>query len=410
MDLRRDAERIIREAIQAVMPEKAVEDALSTLEFTPGRLLVVAIGKAAWNMASAALSHLGDKVDGGCVITKYGHSRGDLPPLTIYEAGHPVPDENSYLATEAALSLTQNLTANDTVLFLVSGGGSSLFEAPLIDPQEMEDIGSQLLRCGAHITEINAIRKRLSRVKGGRFAQHCAPARVVALLLSDVLGDRPDVIASGPACVDMSGAVEPLDIVRKYGLKLSANAMDCLRQPLPDNLPNAENHISGSVRQLCQAAETSARAMGYEPVLLTDRLACEARDAGRMMGETALRNQDATRPLAFIAGGETVVHVQGDGLGGRNQELALSAVPYLAKCRNTLLFSVGSDGTDGPTDAAGGMVDANIQKLLQMRKISLEDVLRRNDAYHALKAVDGLIFTGPTGTNVNDLTVLLIDR
>ena len=410
MDLRRDAERIIREAIQAVMPEKAVEDALSTLEFTPGRLLVVAIGKAAWNMASAALSHLGDQVDGGCVITKYGHSRGDLPPLTIYEAGHPVPDENSYLATEAALSLTQNLTVNDTVLFLVSGGGSALFEAPLIDPQELEDIGSQLLRCGAHITEINAIRKRLSRVKGGRFAQHCAPARVVALLLSDVLGDRPDVIASGPACVDMSGGVEPLDIVRKYGLKLSANAMECLRRPLPDSLPNAENHISGSVRQFCQAAETSARAMGYEPVLLTDRLACEARDAGRMMGETALRHQDATRPLAIISGGETVVHVQGDGLGGRNQELALSAVPYLAKCRDTLLFSVGSDGTDGPTDAAGGMVDANTQKLLQMRKISLEDVQRRNDAYHALKAVDGLIFTGPTGTNVNDLTVLLIDR
>ena len=410
MDLRKDAARIIREAIQAVMPEKAVLDALSTMEFSRGRLLVVAIGKAAWNMASAAVSHLGDRVDGGCVITKYGHSRGPLPPLSIYEAGHPVPDENSYLATEAALSMTANLSGEDTVLFLVSGGGSALFEAPLISPREMELIGEQLLRSGAHITEINAVRKRLSRVKGGRFARHCASARVVALLLSDVLGDRPDVIASGPACVDASTGPDALEIVAKYDLHLSDAAMDCLLRPLPDSLPNAENHISGSVRQLCQAAAKVAERLGYAPTILTDQLQCEARDAGKMMGETAIRHQEASRPLAFIAGGETVVHVQGNGLGGRNQELALAAVPYIAKCRDTLLFSVGSDGTDGPTDAAGGMVDANTQRLLQMRNISVEDALRQNDAYHALQAADGLIFTGPTGTNVNDLTVLLISR
>jgi len=344
------------------------------------------------------------------VITKYGHSRGDIPGLLIREAGHPVPDRAGYAATEEALHMTEDLRPEDTVIFLVSGGGSALFEVPMISPEEMESVNQQLIRCGASISEINSVRKRLSRVKGGRFAEHCAPARVFSVLLSDVLGDRLDVIASGPACVDTGSPEKALQIVCKYGLHLSSEAAQCVRMPLPSNLHHVDNYITGSVRQLCEAASRTAEALGYQPIFLTDRLCCEAREAGVFLGSVALSHQNTERSLAFICGGETVVHVKGNGKGGRNQELALSAAAVLSQCRDTLLFSVGSDGTDGPTDAAGGAVDEHTLERLAGAGMNLTEVLNRNDAYHGLKAVDGLIFTGPTGTNVNDLTVLLIRR
>lgn len=409
MNLRQDSERIIRHAIGSVMPGEAVKRILTGMKHPKGKLLIVAIGKAAWTMSSAALELLGERVDGGCVITKYGHSQGALSPLMIFEAGHPVPDENSYRATEAVLELTHDLTEDDMVLFLVSGGGSALFELPRISAGEMEKINQQLLASGADITEINTIRKRLSQVKGGRFGLHCAPAKVVSILLSDVLGDRLDMIASGPAAPDSSKG-DALHIAARYGLQLSIEAIDCLRQPLPDTLPNVENHISGSVRQLCQAAEEAAKALGYETVFLTDALQCEAKQAGAFLGAVARSHQSTTKSLAFICGGETVVHVHGSGRGGRNQELALAAAPYLSQCTDTLLFSVGSDGTDGPTDAAGGIVDENTQHLLQKRNFTVENLLENNDAYNGLKAANGLVFTGPTGTNVNDFSVLLIRR
>lgn len=410
MDIFDHSERIIRESIAAVMPGEAVKKALLGRGFDSGRLILVAVGKAAWSMAEAAVQQLGRRIHQGMVITKYGHSRGPLDGLAIREAGHPVADAAGFAATEDVLRMTEKLRHEDTVLFLVSGGGSALFEAPLVTPEEAEKVGEELLRSGASIREVNAVRKRLSRVKGGRFAAHCAPAKVFSVLLSDVLGNRADVIASGPCCVDESTAAEALEVVEKYGISLSPEARKCMETPLPAKLDNVENHITGSVSHLCEAAVIHAQKLGYKPILLTDALACEAREAGAFFGSVALSHQQTEESLAFIAGGETVVHMKGNGKGGRNQELALAAAEALNQCRETLLFSVGSDGTDGPTDAAGGRVDEHTLDKLAAAGVSVETALNNNDAYHALRAADGLIFTGPTGTNVNDLTVLLIRR
>lgn len=410
MNLKQDAEAVIAAALHAAMPDTAVQKALQALPPCRGRLVLVAVGKAAWQMASAALAVLKDRVDGGIVITKYGHARGALPGLCVREAGHPVPDENSYAATQAAIDLVTPLTGDDLVLFLLSGGGSALFEKPLIDGGELAALTKQLLASGADIVEINTIRKRLSAVKGGRFAALCAPARVFSVVLSDIIGDPLDMIASGPAYPDGSTTEQALYIVEKYGLALSAEAMALLRAETPKSLPHVETHVTGSVRQLCAAAETSCRELGYRPTVLTASLCCEAREAGRFFAAIAAYYQQSRESVAFIAGGETVVHVRGKGLGGRNQELALSAAQGIAGMADTALFSFGSDGTDGPTDAAGGYVDGRTCAALEAQGRRIADALDDNDAYHALRAVDGLLMTGATGTNVNDLTVLLVRR
>ena len=406
--LRSCADQIVGASIRAVLPDEAVRRALK--DFHPeGRTVLVAAGKAAWQMAHAAVAVLGH-VDGGVVVTKYDHVKGKIPGVTCCEAGHPVPDANSFAATQKALELVQGLQPEDTVLFLLSGGGSALFEKPLIPAEELQDITSQLLASGADIVEMNTIRKRLSGVKGGRFAQACAPAQVFSIVLSDILGDPLDMIASGPAYPDSSTSAQAMAIVKKYGLQLSQHAQSLLAQETPKTLSNVETHITGSVRQLCVSAEETARSLGYTPVVLTDSLRCTARDAGSFLASIAQYNQSSEKSLAFIAGGETVVHLTGTGLGGRNQEIALSAAQEIAGFRDTAVFSFGSDGTDGPTDAAGGYCDGESRAALAAQGISIPDVLQQNDAYHALKKCDGLILTGPTGTNVNDLSVLLIRR
>lgn len=301
--LRRDADAIVRASLNAVLPDEAVRRALKNFRPQGGRVLLVAAGKAAWQMAHAAVKFLG-RVDGGVVVTKYGHVKGTIPGVDCCEAGHPVPDENGFAATRKALELVQGLTAEDTVLFLLSGGGSALFEKPLIPGAELQQ-------------------------------------------------------------------------------------------------------ITGSVRELCSAAANACRELGYEPVILTDRLCCEAREAGSFLGSIARTHAGQGKKLAFLAGGETVVHLTGTGLGGRNQELALAAAPVIAGL-DAAVFSVGSDGTDGPTDAAGGYVDGSTAAALAQNQLNVYDVLQNNDAYHALKAVDGLIITGATGTNVNDVAVVLI--
>ena len=404
--LRRDADEIIRASIQAVLPDEAVRRALKACRPKGGRVLLVAAGKAAWQMAHAAVKALG-RVDGGVVVTKYDHVRGEIPGVDCYEAGHPVPDDNSFAATQKALALVQGLTAEDTVLFLLSGGGSALFEKPLIPGGELQDITNQLLASGADIVEMNTIRKRLSGVKGGRFAQHCAPARVFSIVLSDILGDPLDMIASGPAVPDGSTCVQALAIAEKYHLNLSEQAKALLAQETPKALDNVTTQITGSVRELCTAAAKACRELGYEPILLTDQLCCEAKEAGSFLGSIARTHAGQGKKLAYIAGGETVVHLTGKGLGGRNQELALAAAPVLAG-RNAAVFSVGSDGTDGPTDAAGGYVDGDTAAALTAKGWNLFDTLQNNDAYHALRAVEGLIITGATGTKVNDVAVALI--
>ncbi len=409
MTLRDDADRIITAAIRSALPDAAVARALEHKRF-PGRVFLVSAGKAAWQMAKAAADIMGDAIAQGVVITKYEHARGDIPRTRVFEAGHPVPDENSFLATEETLKLTTGLREDDTVLFLLSGGGSALFEKPLVAPAELQDITKQLLACGADIVEMNIVRKRLSAVKGGRFALHCRPANVFAIVLSDIIGDPLDMIASGPAYPDASTCEQAMDIVKRYGLRLSAHAMDCLQAETPKSLENVETLVTGSVRQLCASAEETCVALGYRPTVLTDSLCCTARDAGSFFASIARYHAKTQEPLAFIAGGETVVHLKGKGKGGRNQELALAAAAGISGLKDTAVFSVGSDGTDGPTDAAGGYADGYTAQALSHAGISLFDELEDNNAYYALGQCGGLIKTGATGTNVNDLSVLLIKR
>ena len=404
--LRRDAEAIVRSAVAAVLPDRAVERALEGMEF-PGRVFLVAAGKAAWQMSRAAVECLQRPPDGGVCVTKYGHVPGAIEGVECIEAGHPVPDENSFRGAERILELTKDLRETDTVLFLLSGGGSALFEKPLIPGEELQDITGQLLACGADIVKINTIRKRLSAVKGGKFARWCAPARVEAVVLSDILGDPLDMIASGPAAADSSTCADALAIAKECGLRLSAEAWECLNTETPKSLTNVHTQVIGSVRQLCTAAAAECEKLGYEPVFLTDMLSCEASEAGSMLASILRSHAGCGRRLAFLAGGETVVHLTGKGLGGRNQEIALGAAQGLAGL-NACVISVGSDGTDGPTDAAGGYADGDTLAALAEKGLNPAAVLRENDAYHALGAVDGLIFTGPTGTNVNDIAVALL--
>ena len=410
MTIRSDAKKIVKSALFAAMPDTAVKEALTHLKTKGGKLVLVAAGKAAWQMAKAASDVLGDKITEGLVITKYDHVKGDIPGIKCFEAGHPVPDDNSFNATAAAIEAVTGLSAKDTVLFLVSGGGSALFEKPLVSGAVLQDITKQLLACGADITEINTIRKRLSAVKGGKFAQICAPAHVFSIILSDIIGDPLDMIASGPAYPDSTTQADAEGIIEKYKLQVSSEIKALLKIETPKKLKNVETHVTGSVKQLCKAAIASCKELGYEPHFLTASLNCEARDAGSFLAAIARDNQDVEHSVAYICGGETVVHLTGKGKGGRNQEIALSAAAGIAGLKNTAVFSFGSDGTDGPTDAAGGYADGKTVAALAKEGIKIPKILVENDAYHALQKVDGLIMTGPTGTNVNDLTVVLIKR
>ena len=334
--LRDDAERIMRGSLRQVLPDEAVRRELKGFVPSKGKNVLVAVGKAAWRMAAAA-AEAPFRIDEGIVITKYGHVEKKLCGIRCFEAGHPIPDENGFQATEEVLRLVSDLTGQDTVLFLLSGGGSALFEKPLVSKTELKDITGQLMACGADIVEINTIRKRLSAVKGGRFAKACAPARVFSIVLSDILGDPLDMIASGPAYPDASTCDEALEIADRYRLRLSEAAKELLRKETPKALDNITTVVTGSVSRLCLAAAKE----------------CKSLD-------------------------------------------------------NVCLFSFGSDGTDGPTDAAGGFVDSNSGERLSELGIDIEKVLSDNDSYRALSQIDGLLVTGPTGTNVNDVSIGLI--
>lgn len=408
-----DAHIIIEESIKNVLPEKAVEKALSNKIFT-GKIVVVSIGKAAWTMANAAKNILGNSIEKGIVVTKYHHSQGDIEGFEIIEAGHPILDENSVLGTTRAIEIVKGLNKEDQVIFLVSGGGSALFEKPAegLSLSDTQKVSNDLLNCGANIVEMNTIRKHLSDVKGGKFAAYCAPAKVYSIVLSDVIGDRLDSIASGPAYPDSSTVAEALNIVKKYNLQFNDSIMATLKKETPKELYNVDTVITGSVSELCKAAALNAEKLGYTPYVLSSTLECEAKEAGKFLASMAkeVRNGNLfglNPPCAIIVGGETTVKIQGNGLGGRNQELALSAAEGISAMKDTLIFSLGSDGTDGPTDAAGGIVDGDTISKLGELGIDYEAILANNDSYHALEAVGGLIMTGATGTNVNDVMVVL---
>lgn len=407
MDMRNDAEKIYTRAIEAALPDNAVRAALNDIDLQ-GNIYVVAVGKAAWQMGKTASEILGSRIRDGIVITKHGYSNGPVEHLEVYEAGHPVPDDDSYAATEKVLEMVEPLGEGDCVLFLLSGGGSALFEKPLIPVEDMSRLTKELLASGADINEMNTLRKRFSAVKGGKFALACTPAKLYNIVLSDVIGDRVDSIASGPVTPDSTTAAQAKEIADKYGITMTEQMRSLIENETPKSISNVETKVIGSVNQLCRSAAETCAELGYEPVILTSSLSCTAKDAGVFLSNIAQEYAVAGRKRAFIAGGETVVFITGDGLGGRNQELALAAAENIAGMQNVCVFSVGSDGTDGPTDAAGGYVDGSTKNALEEKGISIFRTLQNNDSYHALDACGGLIRTGATGTNVNDLSVLLI--
>jgi len=408
--LREDAGFIIKNTLKEINPHKAVQDALKDYS---GNAYIFAIGKAAWSMARAASEALKERALGGVVITKYDHSMGEIGNLHIFEAGHPLPDENGAIASEYAINYFGSLSDDDNIIFLISGGGSALFECPEVGVslKDIEGFSKELLRSGADIKEINTVRKRLSKVKGGKFAKICEPAKIHSIILSDVLGDDPGFIASGPAYVDSSAPDAAIRTLEKYDIDAPEHLLPLLKKELPREITNAETRIIGSVRQLCGTVADISKSLGYTPYILTENMTCQAREAGSLIGSIAAQN--AINPVfdvpcAIIFGGETVVKVTGSGKGGRNQEIALSAASHISGLPNVCLFSLGSDGTDGPTDAAGGVVDgSSYEKYLNLGR-SPEEYLNENDSYSLLEESGDLLVTGPTGTNVNDVTVVLI--
>lgn len=412
MTLRDEALEVGRDAVTAMLPDTAVRSALS--EYSPsGRVVLVAIGKAAWSMAKAAWEELGTQIEQGIVITKDDHAGGEIGPLIIREASHPIIDERALSATQEALSMVSDLSSDDTVLFLVSGGGSALFEKPVegISLSDLQEIATTLMNKGADIVTLNAVRKRCSSVKGGRFALAAAPARVEALILSDVLGDKLDSIASGPAAPDPVHNDEVKAIVERFGLTENPAIQKALEQDTPKSLDNVSSRIIGSVSVLCEHTRRELVERGYNTLQLTSTLQGEAREVGGFLAEIAREIREhghpVTPPCAILLGGETVVHVTGEGKGGRNQEMALAAALAIEGLEETVVLCLASDGTDGPTDATGGLVDGQSAARIRDAGLDPRDLLERNDAYPALEASQDLLKSGPTGTNVNDIAVVL---
>lgn len=378
------------------------------------RVLVLAVGKAAVPMARAALSVLRDSIAGGLVVTKATDDAAvpSVDGLTVLAAAHPLPDERSVHAGERAVALLEAAGERDLVLVLLSGGGSALLTLPEdgIGLDDMRDLTVALLRSGATIDEVNALRRRCDRVKGGGLARAAFPATVAVLVLSDVVGDDLSAIASGPFVAPDASQLDARAVVERYGLRgrLPASVSRSLDAPAPATVatwPNIRHTIIANVEAAAEGAIAQAQASGFETELLTTTLHGEARDVGaevaRMLVET-----DRPSPCCWIAGGETTVTLRGDGLGGRNQELALATVPVLAGHDDRLLVSLATDGGDGPTDAAGAVVGGGTLGRGQTLGLDPRAYLQRNDAYHYFEPLGDLLKPGPTHTNVNDLVLL----
>ena len=405
MSLNEDAKRIAAAAVRGALPYENTLKKLRELAL-PGAPAVIAVGKAAVPMARAAADCFGSRISAGLLITKYEHL-GDFcdPAFECMEAAHPVSDENSVLAAEKALALAAGLTAADTLLVLLSGGGSALMEKSAVPAETQRDVTKKLLSRGADIREINAIRKRLSLVKGGRLAAAAYPARVITLALSDVPDNDPGVIASGPTVPDETPDAEVLGVAAKY-LPDVPEILPLLKRGEPPRVNGGGYFYVGDIRILCEAAKKEAEALGYETEIVSRSLAGEARDTA-----AAILAAVPCRPgkRAYLYAGETTVTLRGTGKGGRNQEMALAAAVALRGKENVCFLSVGSDGTDGPTDAAGGMADGGTYEKMRNAGVIPEEALKNNDSYNALRAAGALIVTGPTGTNVNDIIVVLTD-
>ena len=379
------------------------------------RVLVLAVGKAAPPMARAALDVTAGQVSAGLVISKAddGGLPPDVGPLPVIAAAHPVPDERSLRAGRRAMELLEGAGEHDLVLALLSGGGSALITWPQ-DGLALDDIRSltqALLASGATINEVNALRRRCDRVKGGGLLRAAYPATVAVLVLSDVIGDDLAAIASGPFVPDRE-PVDTLAVVERYGLRsrLPGHILHLLESLSPPSLPahaaRVHHTIIANVKAAAEGAAAEARARGVEAEVLTTTLGGEARDAGRDLARWLVASADRPRPFCLIAGGETTVTLRGDGLGGRNQELALAAVETLAGHHDLLLVALATDGGDGPTGAAGAVVSGETLSRGQALGLDPQAFLLRNDAYHYFEPLGDLLKPGPTETNVNDLALL----
>lgn len=435
--LRTDASKIFSAALHAADPRAAVERVLSRrgdtlllndqpiFDFNKGTLRVIGAGKAGAPMAQAVEDILGATGALGAVTVKYGHL---VPTRTIevYEAGHPLPDENTLRATLSLISQLEELTANDLVLCLFSGGGSALMEW-LVEGVTLDDLRvftHALLRCGATIYELNTLRKHISRVKGGQLARLAQPARVVSLILSDVLGSPLDVIASGPTAPDSSTFADCLALVEKYHLSdtfprsILSQYERGARGEIPDT-PKADDPLFTRVTNViiadnqiaCDAAAQQAQALGYAVHLLSTQMQGEAREIGIELGKLAKgknnETQNPPRRICWLGGGEPTVKLQGHGKGGRAQELVLAAALEIAGDAEIVVLSAGTDGSDGPTDAAGAIADNGTVSRARALGLDVNAFLQENDSYHFFQALDDLVITGPTNTNVNDLMIAL---
>ena len=434
---------VLSAAFQAVEPGAAIEKHLQRvgdhlivggIPYTLSvydRVFLVGAGKASIPMGIAAARLLGDRLTAGVLITKEGYWGEDvqtpIPGLEIFSGGHPLPNERGWYATQKIVNLLSTAREGDLVLCLISGGGSALLTDPVegISLEDIQALTASLLRSGANIGEINTLRKHLDRVKGGGLAHLAAPATVISLILSDVVGDPLDIIASGPCVPDLTTFEDALAVLQRYHLLeetppkiikyLQKGAASCIPEtPKPGDhiFDHTQNIIVGSSYQAAQAGLERARGLGWNSSLLTTFLQGEARQAGRTLAAIA-RQVDATgepspRPACLIAAGETTVTVRGGGTGGRNQELALAAVPDMAGIQEVVLVALATDGGDGPTPAAGAVVTG--ETLLRARSLGMEplDYLERNDAYHFFEPLNDLLVTGPTQTNVNDIALLFL--
>ena len=428
--------RMLTSALMAVDPSEAVRRAIvlkgTTLHVGKNRynltrykrILAVGAGKASARMAIALEQRLGTRLSGGVVVVKYGHG-ASTSAIEIQEAGHPVPDAAGQQATGRILALLDQLTADDLVFVLLSGGASSLLPAPapgvaLADKQRATAL---LLHSGATIYEMNTIRKHLSAVKGGRMAA-ATRAHVVTLILSDVLGDDLGTIGSGPTSPDGTTYADAIQILRRYGLwtkvppNVRAHLLKGRRGAYPESpKPGArmfrrvQNQIIGNNQAAVETVARVAKQCGLHPLILSTSLQGEAREVAKCFGaiahEIVTTGRPIRRPACLIAGGELTVTVRGQGRGGRAQEFALAAARAIAGLPNVWIAGFGTDGTDGPTDAAGAVVDGQTLTRATRHHVDPTNSLDRNDAYHFFKTVGGLIRTGPTGTNVNDLYLLI---
>lgn len=399
------------------------------------RLIVTGFGKASCSMAKALSEELPDIIEAGIIVTKYGHAadqdikdRDAKSGITIFEAGHPVPDESGLQATEEIIKLLKGSDAQTLLVCLISGGGSALLISPYqtISLKDKQAVTGLLLRAGADINELNTVRKHISNVKGGRLAEIAFPATILSLIISDVIGDRLDVIASGPTSPDSTTYKDALSVIAKYGLRdqTPQSVLEVLQKGTDGLIPespkedspvfkNVENIIIGNNRKALEAARAMAETLGFDAEVISSEITGEAGEVGKKLARRAIEtrnNRELKRPCCLISGGETTVTVKGSGLGGRNMELALAFAMEIEGIDGITFLSAGTDGTDGPTDATGAVVDGQTIRKAKAAGLDPSAYLSNNDSYRFFKNIDGLIITGPTGTNVMDIQVIILEK